>query len=104
MVHVALDDGRIGAQLVAWRNAIDARLLDETLVDGARALVAERSERTAKGREVWDGVLIEASEAAVHEAGAQLALELAQRPLLDVLERAATKKSVGRDSSAPRRT
>lgn len=98
IVHVALDHGGVGAETAPTGNAVAARELDDTCMNLMRQLLADRRERSAEGGELRDRILIESREPPVHEARPNLSLELPQRPALDLLEHAATKKTVRRDA------
>jgi len=101
-VHIGLDDGCIGPEISARSDTLGARPLDDTLVNRTRSFFAQRGKPTAEGCEVRDRVLIEASEPSVDETAPELSLQFAERPVLDVLERAAAQEPIGCDATTPR--
>ncbi|HTP25188.1 MAG TPA: hypothetical protein VMK12_05930 [Anaeromyxobacteraceae bacterium] len=94
IVDVALHHRGVGAKLDSSRGAFLQRLLHDAVVDPLSRSMAENREVAAQSRVVGDRVLVEPGKVAVDKAVPQFALELSKRPVLQVLESAATQEPV----------
>jgi hypothetical protein len=91
MMDVGLDDGGIGAELATRRDAFALRSLNYSRMNVPGRFGIESSERATEGGKRRNRFLVEAGKPTVDQAGPDLALELTQGPLLDVLEHAAAQ-------------
>ena len=102
VVDVALDHGGVGSQLPTVRHLLLPGLGNDPLMDTLRNLRAQKAKAPAEGGVVGRGIRIEAGEAPIHQVGADLSLQLSERPPLEVLHHTTTKKTVRRDAGPSR--
>ena len=100
VVDIGLDDRRVGAQLAARRDPGLAGLLDGALLDLRGQRRPQQREGAAERGVGRNPIGIEAGEAPVQQVGAQLPLQRAERPGLEVLEHTAAQQPVGGDAHA----
>src|SRR6266478_2248117 len=92
----------VGAQLASGGHGLLAGALHHPRMDLRGPLRAKEPKGAGKAAEGGNRVLVKAGKPAVEQAGAQLPLELPERPPFEVLEPHATPEPVRGEAGAPK--
>jgi hypothetical protein len=99
-VDVTFDDRRVGAKPIALGYSLLAGQADHPLMNLCGDRRTQQSKVAAEGREVRRNFGIEVGEAAVHQVAAELPLQIAEAPALQVFHDTAAQQTIGGDSVA----
>src|SRR5919108_3893182 len=100
MMNVGFHCGGVGAQPLTLGHRLLPGDLHDSRMDPRGSVLAEKGKGAAETGKIGDGILIEASKAAIKQTGPQFSFQLTEGPAFEVFQAEATQQPVRRNGGA----